>query len=65
MPDYDQRDQSIKNQFNIGRDLIIHNLVVVGQFLDFAKIEGFSPARLQGDGGVPEGHPQQRGSVGS
>ncbi|MCG3146000.1 MAG: hypothetical protein HONDAALG_03796 [Gammaproteobacteria bacterium] len=43
MSDYDQQNQSVKTQFNIGRDQVIHNLVLVGQLLDFAKVEGLLP----------------------
>jgi hypothetical protein len=43
MSTYKQNNQSVQTQFNIGRDQVIHNLVVVGQFLDFAKVEGLLP----------------------
>lgn len=49
MAKFDQQDQDITgSQFNAGedivfRDKIIHNIVVVGQFLDFAQIEGLIP----------------------
>lgn len=40
MTTYNQASQSVNSQTNVGRDQIIHNLVIVGQFLDFARIEG-------------------------
>ncbi len=43
MTTYQQNNQSVNNQTNIGRDQVIHNLVLVGQFLDFAKVEGLIP----------------------
>lgn len=43
MSQYNQNDQNVNSQFNVGRDQIIHNLVLVGQFLDFTKIEGLIP----------------------
>jgi len=43
MNSYNQNSQSVNNQINVGRDQVIHNLVLVGQFLDFAKIEGLIP----------------------
>jgi len=43
MNEFAQNDQSVNTQFNIGRDQIIHNLVLVGQFLDFTKIEELIP----------------------
>lgn len=43
MSQYNQNDQNVSTQFNVGRDQIIHNLVLVGQFLDFTKIEGLIP----------------------
>lgn len=43
MTSYQQNNQSVNNQTNVGRDQVIHNLVLVGQFLDFAKIEGLIP----------------------
>jgi hypothetical protein len=43
MTTYDQSSQNVGNQFNVGRDQIIHNLVLVGQFLDFAEVEGLIP----------------------
>lgn len=43
MTTYQQNNQSVNNQTNVGRDQIIHNLVLVGQFLDYAKIEGLIP----------------------
>jgi len=43
MSKYNQNEQNVNTQFNAGRDQIIHNLVLVGQFLDFTKIEGLIP----------------------
>lgn len=43
MSQYNQNNQNVNTQLNVGRDQIIHNLVLVGQFLDFTKIEGLIP----------------------
>ncbi len=40
---FDQNGQNVNTQTNVGRDQIIHNLVLVGQFLDFTRIEGLIP----------------------
>ena len=44
MTTYDQNSQNINgSQINVGRDQIIHNLILVGQLLDFTKVEGLIP----------------------
>ena len=43
MPEYNQRNQQVNRQTNIGRDQVIQNIVLVGQFLDFAQVEGLIP----------------------
>ncbi len=43
MTDYNQRNQQVSQQTNIGRDQVIQNIVLVGQFLDFAQVEGLIP----------------------
>jgi len=46
MSDFDQRNQSVDKQYNIGRDQIIQNIILVGQFLDFTNVEGLIPKPL-------------------
>jgi hypothetical protein len=43
MTDFNQRNQQVNQQTNIGRDQVIQNIVLVGQFLDFAQVEGLIP----------------------
>jgi hypothetical protein len=43
MTDFNQRSQKVDTQYNAGKDQIIQNIVLVGQFLDFAKVEGLIP----------------------
>ncbi len=43
MTDFNQRSQKVDTQYNAGNNQFIQNIVLVGQFLDFAKIEGLIP----------------------
>lgn len=43
MSDFDQRNQNVDAQYNAGRDQIIQNIVLVGRFLDFTRVEGLIP----------------------
>ena len=42
-PSFNQQKQVVDSQYNAGRDQIIQNVIIVGQFLDFANIEGLIP----------------------
>jgi hypothetical protein len=43
MANFNQQSQNVDSQYNAGKDQFIQNIVLVGQFLDFAKIEGLIP----------------------